>query len=178
MNVATAVYTSVDNAEDTVRALRNANFPNDHLAVITRSRDKGLRLADDLGRDYHNDAPSQTDAIPRDIYANISPAYVDIIHRSDLPDDAISWYRQRLDAGDILVIVNVENRMEDADHILTQHGGILYRDRAHLLNAGAATAPAAETGKPGTIKRTTTTTTTEEEIIPESEHERRHRPAA
>ncbi|MHB9024075.1 MAG: hypothetical protein ACYC7E_07850 [Armatimonadota bacterium] len=180
MNVASAMYDSVERAEAAVRALRNANFPYDHIAVFTRYRDKGLQLADDLGRDYRGGEPPDDAIIPQDIYANVSPAFVDIIHRSDLPDEAVYWYRERLDAGDILIIVNVENRMEDADRILIQHSGYLYRDRARLLeptDIDTATGTAGP-GPVGASDRPPRTTTEGSDQEAEDERRRRRRPAA
>ncbi|MHB0935347.1 MAG: YsnF/AvaK domain-containing protein [Armatimonadota bacterium] len=128
MNVATGVFRSVDEARDAYRALQKANFDEDTIGLVVCDREMGKRLSSDLHRDFHVDeTPDQ--AVGGAVYCKFSDQYQDTIRMSNLPEDALDWYRGHLNRGHILLIVQVGDRMSDADRIIHEHGGILYQEQ-------------------------------------------------
>lgn len=128
MNVATGSFYDVQSAEGAINALKGANYPIDHIGVVVHDHQKGTMIARDLRRRYMTEAPPRDTVISDTVvYDRLPDGFTDLIHRSELPDDAINWYRQHLDQGKVLVTVDVGDRMTDADRIMMDHGGMLYR---------------------------------------------------
>lgn len=128
MKIVTGVFDSVRATEDTVRALMNAGFTDDDIGLLVRDTNKGSLLADDLGRDYARGATPPKGVVTSrgDIWDRLPDGYMDLIHRADMPDKAIGWYNGHLDRGDVLLVVNAGDRMDDAARIVRDHGGLLY----------------------------------------------------
>ncbi|HEY3418551.1 MAG TPA: hypothetical protein VGM23_16870, partial [Armatimonadota bacterium] len=122
MNVATGCFTSVDQAEKAFNDLVNAGFSEEDVALIVHDRLKARELARDLHRDFHLGSNPPADATPHDIFGQLPTVYVDTIKASNLKEDAVNWYEQQLNSDNILLIVEVGSRMNDADNIIRTDG--------------------------------------------------------
>lgn len=145
--------------------MRDAGFDDSDIGFVVRDRNKGMALANDLNREYKSGDTPRHVISDDEVYDRFSDDYVDTVHRSNLPDEAVDWYRQHLDQGEILEIVNVGDRMADADRIIREHGGMLYVDQgrhAEAMPQQPATTGAMTTGptKPETMGTTATPETT------------------
>lgn len=129
MNIATGVFTSVQQAEEAWRALNDAGFSSDHIGLAVCDQSKAQMLASDLKRDFRSDATPSGVFDDRAVYCRLSDNFVDTVRSSNLPDEAVDWYQMHLKQGDILEIVDVGDRMDDADRIIRDHGGMLYLDQ-------------------------------------------------
>ncbi|MHB0937712.1 MAG: YsnF/AvaK domain-containing protein [Armatimonadota bacterium] len=95
--------------------------------MVVCDQEMGQALAADLDRGFRPDE-TPDDVVGGPIYCQLPDQYTDTIRLSDLPEEALDWYRGHLDRGHILVIVQVGDRMSDADRIIHEHGGILYQE--------------------------------------------------
>jgi uncharacterized protein (TIGR02271 family) len=131
----------VDRAENAVRALLDAGFSDDDIGVYVHDSTKGGRLADDLGREYASGTvpPSDVVADRATVYDRLGDRFKDIIVRAPMPDEAIGWYDNHLDRGDILVTVVAGDRMDDAKRIIQDHDGVLYHHEEPMREARPVT---------------------------------------
>ncbi|MHB9024245.1 MAG: hypothetical protein ACYC7E_08725 [Armatimonadota bacterium] len=128
MNVATGCFNSVNQAEQAFNDLVNAGFSEEDIALVVHDRLKAKTLSQDLHRDLHLGATPPADATPHDIFGQLPEEYVETIKESNLKAEAVDWYQQQLLHDNILLIVEVGNRMADADNIIRNDGGMLYID--------------------------------------------------
>lgn len=128
MSVVTGVFHTIEGAEDTTKALLDAGFTDDDIGVIVRDDQKGPTIADDIGREYASGAtPEKTGVMDRSsVWDRIPDGFDDLMHREGLPDDAVTWYQQRLDEGDVLMVINASDRLDDTMRIVREHDGALY----------------------------------------------------
>jgi len=125
MNIVTGVFDSARQAMDTVTSLTDAGFDGKDIGIVTHDADKGAMLARDMHRDY-TDAQGGMFTSEKHIFQNMPDGFVEDIKRSNLHEEAVGWYRDRVNEGLILVTASVGERMDDAERIVHEHGGWLY----------------------------------------------------
>jgi len=122
------VFNTVGHAEDAVKALLHNGFSDDSIGVVVHDTEAGPVIADDLGREYRSgvNPPEHEITSPSDVYRTMPGGFVKAVREGEMRDEGLDWYRQQLDAGRIMVIVNAGTRMDDAMRILQEHGAMGY----------------------------------------------------
>ena len=115
-----------------MRSLKDAGFDADDIGVMTREDRHGKVIARDLDREYA-DPRGDTFTGDRYVYNQLPDTFVDAIRRSNLSDDAVDWYRARINDGLILVTVRTGDRMDDAVRIVHEHDGWVYGEEHHRM---------------------------------------------
>lgn len=171
MDIVTGMFTNVDEAMQTVRGWMDAGVDADHIGVVTRNRDMGAMMARDLGGEYSGPTGEHFTGRGR-VYDDLPGGYVETIRRSNLPDEAVDWYRHHLDQGHILVITDTGDNtdlMHRAARIVHEHNGLLYDEDRGRGTTGMTTTGPAMAGT-GTTTGTTGGTTGKERTTDEKLH--------
>ncbi|MHB0935307.1 MAG: YsnF/AvaK domain-containing protein [Armatimonadota bacterium] len=142
MNIVTGVFDSTRTAEEAVTALRNARFATGDIGIFTRDREKGTILARDMDREY-TDRWGNSFTSDNHVYSSMPDPFTTAIRESNLHDEAVTWYGDHMNQGHILVTVQAGDRMDDAERIMQEHGGLLYGRERHM-EAAERTTTAAE----------------------------------
>ncbi|MHB0935876.1 MAG: YsnF/AvaK domain-containing protein [Armatimonadota bacterium] len=141
MSFVMGVFRTIEGAEDTVKTLLDAGFTDDDIGVIVRDTQKGTVIADDIGREYASGAtPQRTKVMSRSsVWDRFPEDYGEYTRREGLPSEAMTWYQQRLDGGDIVMIINAHDRMDDVCRMIREHDGEIYRGTTAPREAMAET---------------------------------------
>lgn len=142
MNIVTGVFNSVDRAKEAFHTLEQAGFDHGNIGLVVCDQGKGTALSSDMHREFRRD-DTPGSLMGNAVFCHLSDRYMDNIRKSNLPDDAIDWYQMHLDRGDILVIAQVGERMQDVERIMHDHGGILYKESFGEERATTTTRPMA-----------------------------------
>lgn len=86
MGLIMGVFSTIEGAEDTVKALLDAGLTDDDIGIIARDTQKGTVIADDLGREYASGAtPRDARVMSRTtVWDRFPEGYYESMYREDV----------------------------------------------------------------------------------------------
>jgi len=129
-HVVASVFNTVADAENAVRDLLHAQFTDDDIGVVVHDRALGPSIADDLGREYRSGSnpPDSLLTSRTDVFETIPGGFANEVKNTQAPPDTLGWFSDQLDQHKIMLIVNAGNRLQDAEKILHNDGGLSFED--------------------------------------------------
>jgi uncharacterized protein (TIGR02271 family) len=134
MSLVTATFSDVEHARKAYSDLHGAGFR--HMGFFTSNAAKGTVLSQEIRRDFVVDGAPQDEAFSdKLIYGRLPDRFGEYTSRPDMHSDTMGWAQEQLNAGNILLVVDAEDRVNDAYALLGRHEAMLFggRPAAHAM---------------------------------------------